>query len=1099
MTGDDGNATVSPQHHFGLRRLEVESFKCVESATLEFGPGLNVLYGPNDLGKSSLGEAIRAVLLLPSSSSERKSFEAWGAAKPTRVRLSFMHRGGLWRVDKTWGEGTRAAALLERSSDGNVWSKEETGRAVDAELRKMLGWGVREPGGRGAPKGLPKSFITTALLGANSRIEELFAETLADDTDPAGRERLSEALQSLAEDPLFKRILTVAQERVEKSKDSRGNWRRGREAPLGRIAERIRELAAQHESLMRQAEQSESVHEVLRSHRERRAALLEALEAARVGRDRLQAAYEAGAIWRTAQAALESARAQLDGIDRELARVAALRAEADAARAEAAACIERGEAAAGAVAAAEQGQRHAAETLAALERDDGAAARVDELRRRELTLSRDRQRLAERTEQLGAALALEAAAGTDTGRAEAADAASRRAEHEHAALVTELAAKTRAQAELEQLVALVQWREATALAERTEQANTNAKSLAARARLLREAATRRRAELDRSPAPDRATLDLLTEREARLRRAEDQAAVGFAVRLTLADGRTVSIAADGAAALEVTGESTHVASRELTVDLGATGSIHVEAGSATLRSELQRARSDWDADGAPILAAFGVADLPALSELAARWHAQADQCAKDEAQATALEREAAAGAVDDAALAAVRASMQRATEALRASDARELDVLVAALSAAVGTRTATELHAAHVAGRTAVDDARARLAQAELERGLAVAEAERARLAAAASVAKADAARRALPPALAADLVTARAESEDELAELAQKLTELATAIDEAASRGQQATAGARAQLEAATAAVTVAKAEALEHEVRVAAARERAAATGARADEAAAAASSLSRETTAALVAKLEAECAALPTPSASIDADALAAATAAIAQLEQQVRDTDAEIQKAEGSLEQIGGPTMRRRADETAGELAEAKQIEADLQRDFEGWQLLRDTLRAVETEQGAHLGNALGGAVETRLRRLTAGRYGRLDLDRDLRAQGLRIAGSPRALDVLSAGLKEQLATLIRLAIAEHLDASVILDDHLAQTDPDRVEFFRTLLREVGEKVQIVVLTCRPLDYLEVAELPVAAAALDQAGLVRAVDLGRVIARGGAAGP
>ena len=43
-----------------LVHLEVERFQCIEKAELELGPGLNVLYGPNDLGKSSLAWAIRA-------------------------------------------------------------------------------------------------------------------------------------------------------------------------------------------------------------------------------------------------------------------------------------------------------------------------------------------------------------------------------------------------------------------------------------------------------------------------------------------------------------------------------------------------------------------------------------------------------------------------------------------------------------------------------------------------------------------------------------------------------------------------------------------------------------------------------------------------------------------------------------------------------------------------------------------------------------------------------------------------------------------------------------------------------------------------------
>ncbi|MFT5126613.1 MAG: putative ATP-dependent endonuclease of OLD family [Rhodothermales bacterium] len=50
-----------------LVSLNVENFKGVNSASLELGPGLNILYGPNELGKSTLAEAIRAILLLPPS------------------------------------------------------------------------------------------------------------------------------------------------------------------------------------------------------------------------------------------------------------------------------------------------------------------------------------------------------------------------------------------------------------------------------------------------------------------------------------------------------------------------------------------------------------------------------------------------------------------------------------------------------------------------------------------------------------------------------------------------------------------------------------------------------------------------------------------------------------------------------------------------------------------------------------------------------------------------------------------------------------------------------------------------------------------------
>jgi len=73
--------------------------------------------------------------------------------------------------------------------------------------------------------------------------------------------------------------------------------------------------------------------------------------------------------------------------------------------------------------------------------------------------------------------------------------------------------------------------------------------------------------------------------------------------------------------------------------------------------------------------------------------------------------------------------------------------------------------------------------------------------------------------------------------------------------------------------------------------------------------------------------------------------------------------------------------------------------------------------------------------------------------------------------------------------------VILDDQLAQTDVERVEFFRGLLREVAQGVQIIVLTCRPLDYLSENELPPADRTCMAApgSVVKAIDLARAIER------
>ena len=68
-----------------LNKLYVTNFGGIESAEVEFGPGLNVLHGPNDLGKSTLVEAIRLGLLLPHGSTHGERFVAWGGGPEPEV------------------------------------------------------------------------------------------------------------------------------------------------------------------------------------------------------------------------------------------------------------------------------------------------------------------------------------------------------------------------------------------------------------------------------------------------------------------------------------------------------------------------------------------------------------------------------------------------------------------------------------------------------------------------------------------------------------------------------------------------------------------------------------------------------------------------------------------------------------------------------------------------------------------------------------------------------------------------------------------------------------------------------------------------------
>ena len=59
-----------------IKRLQVTDWAGIAAAAIDLEPGLNVLHGPNELGKSSLVNAIRAALLLQSTSAAGRRKQA---------------------------------------------------------------------------------------------------------------------------------------------------------------------------------------------------------------------------------------------------------------------------------------------------------------------------------------------------------------------------------------------------------------------------------------------------------------------------------------------------------------------------------------------------------------------------------------------------------------------------------------------------------------------------------------------------------------------------------------------------------------------------------------------------------------------------------------------------------------------------------------------------------------------------------------------------------------------------------------------------------------------------------------------------------------
>lgn len=118
-----------------LQHLRVEQFRqfrhAVELGNLQ--PGINLIHGPNESGKSTLVRAIRAAFFERYRSKSAEDLAPWGdsSAAPT-VQLVFEHRGQNWQLDKRFLKRHRCDLLI----DGEGFSGEE----AEEKLAELLGY-----------------------------------------------------------------------------------------------------------------------------------------------------------------------------------------------------------------------------------------------------------------------------------------------------------------------------------------------------------------------------------------------------------------------------------------------------------------------------------------------------------------------------------------------------------------------------------------------------------------------------------------------------------------------------------------------------------------------------------------------------------------------------------------------------------------------------------------------------------------------------------------------------------------------------------------------------------------------------------------------
>jgi len=1074
-----------------LYRLKVTNFAGVGDADIAFGPGLNVLFGPNDLGKSTLADAIRLALLLPHGSTDCESYIPWSGGGDPIVELTFAtEEQRFWRVRKEFGKG--GSSVLEESRTGRDFDEVERARRVDAKLREILCWGIPEPGGTGAGKGLPRSFLATVLLSTQSNVTAVLGTSLQGDPSGSGKERIAAALQAIAQDPLFLALLRETQARWDEAYTEKGKKSTARDSVFKTAADRLKEAREEKDQLQKLVDESEGVEQQLSG-----------LLAERTKREEIhvRAEQQLAEVETLAQqtaahaAAVENVRAATEVVR----RIKKLSEDVSASESLSEDLVGKQQAAERRRDEAHIAANLAADTLKAAEEKARSAEADAEMTE---TLARQQLELRKATAERAASEAQQAiAAAADAQRLVDAASIAERELQEHAGVATrararsaELAEKLRVAEERLTLCDVLERGLAVRIAElqvanRQEEIN---KEAALRGQLSKlsseqENLTERRKAL---VVPDAAHLGPLRKLEADLSAARGALDVGLVVTVKPTHPPLkLSIGRDGSAPKEeVIGQPVDIeANTDLNLSIADVAQVQVRGGRRDARERVRTLEERWAREVAPLLTAAGAKDLEELNTKVGEARDLDTGIMSLDRDIESLKTQLApfAGADD-----ALREATSRAAEARAGLEGIALETLAAHLDA-LGADPVAGLRVRRRQASSDVDGARAAATEASTSLALADERARNLRVRYDGAVVAQEAALAPFTSGLAVAAANAQAAVRATKAELQGIAKDMASLQGEGQARAQrlaEAIRSSRAAADQAGAALEAAEAE--RTKALTAHAGEQGRLDELRkqlASEDLSAAEDASRAASDAL--------AGLPPPARALALGELEDARGRVARAKRDLDDNDREIQRTQGALEQVGGAVARERLHDAIEAFEQAGRYDRELEANYEAWKLLLEQMKEADAAQASNLGQVLGPAIASQFQALTAQRYQGIQLTAQLATEGVLVGGNVRPHDRISVGTREQLSTLYRLSLGEYLRTTIVLDDQLVQSDGTRMDWFRTLLVGKARSFQIVVFTCRPDDYLAASAMPKGQVthADTEDGFVRAVDLGRSVRR------
>jgi uncharacterized protein YhaN len=203
---------------------------------------------------------------------------------------------------------------------------------------------------------------------------------------------------------------------------------------------------------------------------------------------------------------------------------------------------------------------------------------------------------------------------------------------------------------------------------------------------------------------------------------------------------------------------------------------------------------------------------------------------------------------------------------------------------------------------------------------------------------------------------------------------------------------------------------------------------------------------------------------------------------RLAREVAGLEGKLRNTENSLNERRGELRRAEGEGLYSRLAKAEEQVTLLESKYQSAltqansvKLLRDTLDQCRQEALEDLVIPVSERVTQSFQRIAGENYAQIQLSNGFAPEAIAVRDRNAQVDpdFLSYGTREQLNILVRVTLGKILAESqgqrqlVILDDPLAHTDPERHQRMLELLHETAEQLQLIILTCRPDNYAELA--------------------------------